>query len=499
MNDVLTALSLLFSLAASIGVLLLLSRRPASAGFFKIECKLEAINTALSSIAGEMHAENARLRAELENRLALDAQTRQQQADALRDTLGSALEKSRVELANGAAAARAGQDAAATETRKSLDARLDALSTQNITRLEQIQRTLAEHLDRARAASLESAATARAEQNAAAAEMRKTLDTRLENLATQNAAKLEEMRLTVDEKLQGTLEKRLGENFKQVSERLENVHKSLGEMQSVATDVSDLKRVLANVKTRGTWGEIQLGALLESLLLPEQYAANVKPNPRAENIVEFAIRLPGPEEGERPVWLPIDAKFPKEDYERLSDAARRADTNAMEQATAALASFVKKSARDIRDKYIHPPYTTDFAILFLPTEGLYAEVLRAGIVEEVQREFRILIAGPTILGALLNSLQMGFRTLAIQKRSGEVWRLLGHVKTQFGTFGDLLEKVGKKLEAAGTSVAEAAARHRIITNRLSKVEAIPEGESPLALAPDSASPERAPRQEGIPQ
>jgi DNA recombination protein RmuC len=316
-------------------------------------------------------------------------------------------------------------------------------------------------------------------------EIRTALEKSLATLREENTRKLEEMRTTVDEKLQGTLEKRLGESFKQVSERLENVYKSLGEIQAVASNVGDLKRVLTNVKTRGTWGEIQLGAILENLLLADQYAMNVKPNPRSATVVEFAVKLPGKENGEAPVWLPIDAKFPKEDYERLVDAAERADAAAVEQAARDLAGAVEKAARDIRDKYISPPHTTDFAILFLPTEGLYAEVLRRpGVADKIQRECRVVIAGPTTLAALLNSLQMGFRTLAIQKRSGEVWKLLGAVKTQFGQFGELLSKVHDKLDETAKVVGKAAERHRIMTKRIEKVEALPESEAESLLPLD---------------
>ncbi|MDR2849545.1 MAG: DNA recombination protein RmuC, partial [Verrucomicrobiota bacterium] len=227
-------------------------------------------------------------------------------------------------------------------------------------------------------------------------------------------------------------------------------------------------------KTRGTWGEYQLSLILETLLQPGQYEANVKPKPRSDNVVEFAIKLPGQEEGGKPVWLPIDAKFPKEDYERLVTAAERADPGGVESAARALAASIENSARDIRDKYIAPPHTTDFGILFLPTEGLYAEVLRCpGLADRVQRDCRVLLAGPTTLAALLNSLQMGFRTLAIQKRSGEVWKMLGAIKSQFGKFGDVLESVQKKLDAAGKEIGVASERHRIMTGKLERVEALP--------------------------
>ena len=310
------------------------------------------------------------------------------------------------------------------------------------------------------------------------------VETKLMQIQTDNSAKLEEMRKTVDEKLQGTLDKRLGESFKLVSERLEQVQKGLGEMQTLATGVGDLKKVLTNVKTRGTWGEMQLGNLLEQILTPEQYARNVKTNPAGSELVEFAIKLPGrDEDGDKPVWLPIDAKFPKEDYERLVDASERSDVEAVEQAAKSLEARVRSQARDIRDKYIAEPHTTNFGLLYLPTEGLYAEVLRRpGLADSLQREYRIVVVGPTTLAALLNSLQMGFRTLAIQQRSSEVWKVLGAVKTDFGKFGDLLDSIKKKLDETGNTIEKAAHRSRQLEKKLKKVEALPVVETTELLA-----------------
>jgi DNA recombination protein RmuC len=306
-------------------------------------------------------------------------------------------------------------------------------------------------------------------------ELRVTVEGKLTQLQSDNATKLEEMRRTVDEKLQGTLDKRLGESFKQVSDRLELVHKGLGEMQTLASGVGDLKRVLTNVKTRGTWGEMQLGNLLEQILTIDQFARNVRTKPPGGETVEFAIKLPGPDEHDgKVVWLPIDAKFPKESYERLVDAADRADALAVEQAAKELESAVRSQARQICDKYLAPPHTTDFGLLYLPTEGLYAEVLRRpGLLDSLQREQRVVIVGPTTLAALLNSLQMGFRTLAIQKRSSEVWKVLGAVKSEFGKFGDMLDKVKKKLEETGNTIDDAVHRSRQIERRLRKVETLP--------------------------
>jgi DNA recombination protein RmuC len=299
------------------------------------------------------------------------------------------------------------------------------------------------------------------------------------------------MRRTVDEKLQGTLEKRLGESFKQVSERLEQVHKGLGEMQSLAAGVGDLKRVMTNVKTRGTWGEFQLGAILEQILAPEQYDANVATKTGSGERVEFAVRLPGPnEDSSTVVYLPIDAKFPAEDYPRLLDAQEAADPDALGAAAKGLETAIRGSARDICEKYISPPATTDFAVMFLPTEGLYAEVIRrTGLVEWCQRDCRVVIAGPTTLAALLNSLQMGFRTLAIQKRSSEVWELLGAVKTEFGKFGDVLGKVKKKLDEASKTVEQAETRTRVMNRALRSVEALPAAPTALLLGGGEADAE----------
>jgi DNA recombination protein RmuC len=305
-------------------------------------------------------------------------------------------------------------------------------------------------------------------------EVRGTLESKLKQLQEENAAKLEQMRQTVDEKLHATLELRLTESFKVVSDRLEQVHRGLGEMQTLAAGVGDLKRVLSNVKTRGTWGEIQLGALLEQVLAPEQYAANVATRHGSNDRVEFAIRLPGRDDAGTVVWLPVDAKFPREDYERLMAAHDRADAAAIDEAERALEACIKLEAKTIRDKYIDPPATTDFAVMFLPTEGLYAEVLRRpGLADVLQRDYRVTVTGPTTFAAFLNSLQMGFRTLAIEKRSSEVWLLLGAVKTEFGKFGDVLAKTKKKLDDASKSIGDAEQRTRAIERKLRGVESLP--------------------------
>jgi len=305
--------------------------------------------------------------------------------------------------------------------------------------------------------------------------MRRTIEERIRHLQEDNAKKLDQMRVTVDEKLQSTLEKRLGESFRIVSERLEMVYRGLGEMKTLAASVGDLKNVLTKVKPRGVWGEIQLGILLEQVLAPEQYEQNVATKTRSADKVEFAIRLPG-RSGDRDdiVWLPIDAKFPQEDYQRLVEAQDRADPDMAEDAARRLEAVIRSEGKTIREKYIDPPGTTDFAIMYLPTEGLYAEVIRrAGLCDVLQREYRIVVAGPTTLAALLNSLQMGFRTLAIEQRSSEVWKLLGAVKTEFGRFGDLLDKTHKKLQEASNTIESASKKSRTIEKKLKKVQELP--------------------------
>ena len=313
--------------------------------------------------------------------------------------------------------------------------------------------------------------------------LRKAIEDGLARMQQDNAAKLEQMRQTVDDKLHTTLEKRLAESFKQVSERLELVHKGLGEMQTLATGVGDLKRVLSNVKVRGTWGEVQLGALLEQMLTPEQYASNVATRPGSRERVEYAIRLPG-RDGQEQVWLPIDSKFPIEDYERLVNAQ---EPLVVEEAGRALEARVRLEAKTIREKYLEPPATTDFAILFVPTEGLYAEIARRpALVDLVQREYRVTIAGPMNLAMLVNSLQMGFRTLAIEKRAGEVWQVLGGVRTEFGKFIDVLARTKQQLQTVANSIEAAEVRTRQIERKLRDVEA-PQGdllESNVVRLPD---------------
>jgi DNA recombination protein RmuC len=321
--------------------------------------------------------------------------------------------------------------------------------------------------------------------------MRDKVEERLKELQDSNEKKLEKMRETVDEKLQSTLEKRIGESFKRVSEHLEAVHKGLGEMKNLANGVGDLKKVLTNVKTRGTWGEVQLGNILEQIMTHDQYGTNVATRPGSSERVEYAIKLPGPEDDpDTCIWLPIDAKFPQEDYIRLVDASEAGDVEAVNQATAALRGSILASAKDIRDKYIDPPNTTDFAIMFLPTEGLYAEVLRQpGMVEQLQRDMRVVAAGPTTLAAILSSLRMGFRTLAIEKRSSEVWQVLRAVKTEFNRFGDVLARLGKQLDTAKRTVDATGVRTRAMERQLRNVETLPGAEATKLLELPEEDPE----------
>ena len=353
------------------------------------------------------------------------------------------------------------------EATRSQNTQIDAFSQQ----LGLLQKTLSDTLSM----QLQSLSESNARRMG---EVRETLEKQLAQLQQSNADKLDEMRRTVDEKLQNTLETRLGQSFKQVADRLEQVHKGLGEMQTLAQGVGDLKHLLTNVKTRGIFGEAQLAALLEQVFTVEQYAAQVVTRRGGKNPVDFAIKLPGRSDSGEPLWLPIDAKFPNEDYERLLDAQQRADGPGAEVAGKALELRIRLEAKSICEKYIEPPYTTDFAILFLPTEGLYAEVLRRpGLIECLQRDHRITLAGPTTLLAMLNSLQMGFRTLALEKRSSEVWQVLGAVKTEFGKFGDVLAKVKSQTETVLNTLNSAEQRSRVMGKALRNIEALPEADA----------------------
>lgn len=392
----------------------------------------------------------------------------------LRREIGDNARSSREELAKTFATFQQTLVQQSAEATRTQNTQIDAFAQQ----LTLLQKTLSDTLS----TQLQSVSESNARRMG---EVRETLEKQLAQLQQTNSAKLDEMRKTVDEKLQTTLETRLGESFKQVADRLEQVHKGLGEMQTLAQGVGDLKHLLTNVKTRGIFGEAQLSALLEQVFTVDQYAAQVITRRGGKNPVDFAIKLPGRSDSGEPLWLPIDAKFPNEDYERLLDAQQRADVLGAEIAGKALEARIRLEAKSISDKYIDPPYTTDFAILFLPTEGLYAEVLRRpGLMEFLQRDHRVTLAGPTTLLAMLNSLQMGFRTLALEKRSSEVWQVLGAVKTEFGKFGDVLAKVKSQTETVLNTLSSAEQRSRVMGKALRNVEALPEIESARLLPLD---------------
>lgn len=383
---------------------------------------------------------------------------------ALRQEMQESARAARQELAQNLATFQQALLQQGAEATRTQNAQIDAFGQQ----LSLLQKSLSDTL----ALQLGSLSESNARR---LAEVRQTLEAQLAQLQTTNAAKLDEMRATVDEKLQSTLQARLGESFKQVADRLEQVHKGLGEMQTLAQGVGDLKHLLTNVKTRGMFGEAQLESLLEQVFVPDQYAVQVATRPGSKNVVDFAIKLPGRSDSGAPLWLPIDAKFPNEDYERLLDAQGRADALGAEVAGRALEARIRLEAKSMSEKYVEPPYTTDFAILFLPTEGLYAEVLRRpGLMESLQREHRITLAGPTTLLAMLSSLQMGFRTLALEKRSSEVWQVLGAVKTEFGKFGDVLAKVKAQTQTVLNTLDNAETRSRAMGRALKQVEALPD-------------------------
>jgi DNA recombination protein RmuC len=427
-------------------------------------------------------------REELASQLARQSESGAQQSEMIRQTLAANLDKlardsaeriDKVRQENDAAVklVRAETEAALIRFEKVIKERLDELSLQQRQNLTNVNETLTKLV---------------ATFNEQAERIRASVDDRLIRLQQSNEERLEQMRKTVDEKLESTLQSRLGESFKLVSERLELVQKGLGEMQTLASGVGDLKKVLTNVRTRGTWGEVQLGNLLESMLAPSQFETNVPVAGTSER-VEFAIRLPGRDSDETPVWLPIDSKFPKEDYERLVDAQERADIDLVAACGKALENAIIKNAQDISRKYIAPPQTTDFAIMFLPTEGLYAEVIRRpGLFERLQRDHKVNVSGPTTFAALLNSLQMGFRTLAIQKRSSEVWGVLGAVKTEFMKFSDVLSKVQRNLlQASKTIEDDVTRRTKAIERKLRSIQELPEAEARAILPATSEASEES--------
>ncbi|MEO8058011.1 MAG: DNA recombination protein RmuC [Burkholderiales bacterium] len=427
-----------------------------------------------------------RLRDELQTSLRGDVQGLER---ALRDEVARSATGTRTELAQTLASLQQTLLTQQGDVARTQNEQIDSFRTQ----LAATQANLADTLSRSgeqQALSLKRFSDTLIEQlralsqsnDLALREVRSTVEQRLTAIQLDNEKKLEQMRATVDEKLHATLEQRLGESFKQVADRLEQVHRGLGEMQLLAKDVGSLNRVLTNVKTRGIFGEVQLAGLLEQVFTPEQYGVNVETVPGSGARVEFAIKLPGRREDGAPLWLPIDAKFPREDYERLLDAQERADAPGAEAAGKAIDQRLRMEARTIREKYVAPPHTTEFAILFVPTEGLYAEALRRpGLMEALQREYRVTLAGPTTLLATLSSLQMGFRTLALEKRSAEVWEVLGAVKTEFGKFGEVLAKTKKKLDEASSTIDQAQTRTNVMTRRLKSVEALSEQRTQVLL------------------
>ncbi|MFT3806390.1 DNA recombination protein RmuC [Arenimonas sp.] len=457
--EILLYLLLVLVAAALVLLVVLLRRNPSATMAAEMETRINALRLDVERVERNLREEQRSGRSESQGALA-----------GFDQRLGQFTE--RTETGLGALRQNLGDDA--RRTREESAASLQRLAESLQARLEKLNETTERRLG----------------------EVRLTLEGRLKDIQQDNAGKLEQMRQTVDEKLHATLETRLGESFRLVSERLEQVQRGLGEMQSLATGVGDLKRVLGNVKTRGIFGEVQLGAILEQMLTNDQYEANVATRPGSNERVEFAVRFPGSKtRDDEPFWLPIDAKFPREDYERLLDAQERADAEAANLAGMALERRIRDEAKTITQKYVAPPHTTDFAILFLPTEGLYAEILRRpGLVEALLRDHRVVVAGPTTLSAILNSLRMGFRTLAIEKRSSEVWRVLGAVKTEFGKFAGVLEKTRKKLSEATNVIDQADVRTRAIERSLRGVEAATEGESQRLLG-DSLIPDPDPEKE----
>lgn len=454
--------TLVLALAAACSGLVLLFRRPAAPEMPpELSARLSMIEARLDQTARSAQEETRATRAELRSQMA-------DQSAAL-DSRLQALETRLQGFSRDQAEQLSGLRLESQEGRKQLDDTVQALSA----RLSEAHRSQREEL----AKSLEGVAArveALTQQNNQRQEaLRETVAQSLDKVRADNSEKLEKMRATVEEKLQGTLEKRLGESFRQVSDRLEQVHKGLGEMQTLATGVGDLKRIMGNVKSRGGWGEVQLGMLLEDMLTPDQFATNVRIRPDANEIVEFAVRLPGRGDTDQPLWLPIDAKLPHEDYDRLIAAQEAGLQEDAERAAQNLERAIRKQAQTISDKYVHPPYSTDFGIMYLPTEGLFAEVVRRpGLLSELQAKHRIMVQGPTTLAALLTSLQMGFRTLAIEKRSSEVWQILAAAKAEFLKYGDVWDKLGKQLDTAKRTVDDAGRRTRAISRKLRDVDTL---------------------------
>lgn len=496
MDPLLITIAVLAGIAVVLLVVLLF-RKPDAAFADRVRAELDRVSAAVREELRESREENAnasrQLREEigggvrglgdsLAERLNEDAKQNLDHLQTFSTALTESSERGEQRLAEmrgtlderltGAAEAQQQGDA---QTRQELQSALKTFSDLLGVQLQDLSHMLKQQL---------SELTVRSEAKLEA--MRNTVETKLAQVQSDNEAKLERIRATVDEKLHATLEQRLGESFKLVSERLEQVHSGLGEMKTLAVGVGDLKKILSNVKTRGTWGEVQLGNLLEQTLTPEQFVRNFAPDETSAERVEFAIRLPGRDTDGTPVWLPIDSKFPHEEYQRLLEAQELGDSAAAEAASHALEIGIRLECRKISEKYLRPPTTTDFGILFLPTESLFAELLRRpGLTESLQRDFRVVVSGPTTLTALLTSLQMGFRTLAIEQHSSEVWKVLGAVKTEFGKFGDALDKVHKKLSEASNSIDTAKRRHRAVEKKLRPADGLPVSEAVSLLGFDA--------------
>lgn len=436
-----------------------------------LDDKLDGINKQMKDVAESSQRSLDRIHNTFDTQVKLLQEGNEKKLDEVRRTLDEKLEGMNKQVKEATEASQV----ALVETRNTLDSQVRGLQEGNEKKLDEVRRTLDEKADGMTRQLKEVTDT----NQVSLERIRTTLDSRVKELQDHNEKKLDEMRKTVDEKLHDTLERRLGESFRLVSDRLESVHKGLGEMQSLATGVGDLKRVLTNVKTSGSWAEVQLGAILEHILAPGQYEKNVHPSMESAETVEYAVRLPGPKDDPHGcMWLPIDSKFPQEDYLRVQEATEKADPDAIQRATSALARTIRAAAKEIHDKYVNPPTTTDIAIMFLATEGLYAEVLRQpALVEELQQRHRVIVAGPTTLAAILCSFRLGFQTLAIEQRATEVWRVLGAVKTEFGKFGDVLDRVRRQLSTASRTIEETGIRSRAMERKLRSVEHLPEAEA----------------------
>ena len=444
--------------------------------------------TNISEFSKTLTAQVERMRTTIDERFQGLQQGNDNKLEQIRQTLTAQLQGTADTLVNTVGELGKSQDSQLENVRKTVHDRLEAMQTSSEEKSEQMYKTVTGQLQSTADTLVNTVGELGKSQDSQLENVRKTVHDRLETMQTSNEEKLDQMRKTVDEQLQSTLEKRLGESFNIVSKRLEDVQRGLGEMRNLATGVGDLKRVLTNVKARGTWGEVQLGLLLEEVLTSDQYDTNVQLHEDSREEVEYAIRLPGSNDGpDSCVWLPIDSKFPLADYDRLVDAADGSDSAAVQQATRAFIRTVQTEAEKIQNKYISPPKTTDFAIMFLPTEGLYAEALRApGLVTELLQRYRIVVAGPTTLAAILSSLRMGFRTLAIEKRSSEVWEVLAAVKTEFGKFGDVMDKLKRQLNTASKTIDETGVRTRAMERNLRGVEELPQEAAAARLGlPDS--------------